>query len=131
MGGLENVKMWLEPKEKLLFYCDSAVEGHVNKFGENPFPNPRVVGGMVTGNTAITDFRIFGTSGGMLGGPRMMFEWITDPDYATLRVKGAIQYEGRALARERRRRTWEESKIRFQERKQRARLFTWPAMPNL
>ncbi len=99
MGGLENVKMWLEPKEKLLFYCDSAVEGHVNKFGENPFPNPRVVGGMVTGNTAITDFRIFGTSGGMLGGPRMMFEWITDPDYATLRVKGAIQYEGRALAK--------------------------------
>ncbi|MCL5239127.1 MAG: hypothetical protein M1286_01475 [Candidatus Marsarchaeota archaeon] len=94
---MDEIKKWLEPKESLLFYCDGAVEGHVNKFGQNPFPNPNVQGGMIPGKTAITDLRVFGVSGGVLGGGRMMFEWITDYTYATARVKGNLQYEGRAI----------------------------------
>ncbi len=99
MGGLDEIKKWLEPKEELFFYCDGAVEGHVNKFGQNPFPNANVQGGMVVGKLAVTDLRVFGVYGGMLGGGRMLFEWITDYDYATSRVKGNLQYEGRAIAK--------------------------------
>ena len=97
MGGLENVKKWLEPNEKILFYSAAAIEGHVNKFGENPFPNPGVQGGAVFGDIAITDLRILGASTIMFSGGRMAFEWITDPDYAVSRVKAGLQYEGRAL----------------------------------
>ncbi len=97
MGGLENVKKWMEPNEKILFFSAAAVEGHVNKFGENPFPNPNGQGGAVFGDVAITDLRIFGTSTILFSGGRMAFEWITDPDYAKSRVKGGLQYEGRAL----------------------------------
>lgn len=97
MGGLENVKKWLNPDEKILFFSAAAIEGHVNKFGENSFPNQNVQGGAVFGDVAITDLRIFGTSTILFSGGRMAFEWITDPDYANSRVKSGLQYEGRAL----------------------------------
>jgi hypothetical protein len=100
MGGINNIKRWLEPKEELLFYSDGTTEGKVDELGKSIFPNNQIRGGMVTGTAAVTDLRVFGVLGGLVGNGTIGFEWITNYDYAVSRIKNKLQYEGRKLPKD-------------------------------